>query len=174
MIYTISDTHFHHFNIIRLCERPFHYTQEMNEHMIKEWNDIVKPDDVVIHLGDFLLGNKQKLEETCNRLNGKKILVRGNHDRSHKQMIEGGFYKSYNYLWLRNKTVLLIHNPYDIQNFKTMPKIIVHGHIHNKTIEQCDYWEGFKSKGYGRAKYINVGAEKSNYKPKLLKELINE
>jgi len=76
-----SDTHFGHQRIIELCERPFSSVEEMNEVMIDNWNSVVKPDDVVIHLGDVALGKIADSLPLVGRLNGYKVLVPGNHDR---------------------------------------------------------------------------------------------
>ena len=43
-----SDSHFHHANIIKYCNRPFSSVEEMNQVMIERWNEVVKPDDVVV------------------------------------------------------------------------------------------------------------------------------
>ena len=48
-----SDTHFGHKNIIEYCKRPFSSVEQMNEMLIKKWNNKVKVDDIVFHLGDF-------------------------------------------------------------------------------------------------------------------------
>lgn len=74
-----SDTHFGHARIIEYCDRPFANVKEMNEAMIDNWNSVVKPDDVVFHLGDFAFADP---ENFLDRLNGRKRLVLGNHDKS--------------------------------------------------------------------------------------------
>ncbi len=77
-----SDTHFGHANIIAYCERPFASVREMDETMIVNWNAVVGPDDDIWHLGDFALGADAKhVRSVFRRLNGRKRLVIGNHDR---------------------------------------------------------------------------------------------
>jgi len=75
-----ADTHFRHKNIITYCERPFHGTDEMDEKMIHEWNARVGYNDHIYHLGDFGFGPVEKMTDILCRLNGKKFLIRGNHD----------------------------------------------------------------------------------------------
>ncbi len=83
MIYFTSDTHFHHANIIKYCNRPFSSTEEMNEVLIKNWNDTVKPEDTVYHLGDFCFARDiYAHSKILSSLNGTKHLVYGNHDKS--------------------------------------------------------------------------------------------
>lgn len=82
MIYFTSDTHYSHRNIIEYCNRPFSSTYEMDEELIKRYNEVVGPNDVVWHLGDFSMRFDPMLE-VVPRLNGTKILVAGNHDTCH-------------------------------------------------------------------------------------------
>lgn len=74
----IADTHFGHANIIKYSKRPFKNLKEMDETLIKNWNDHVRPNDQVYHLGDFAFGDNPA--KYANRLNGKIHLVLGNHD----------------------------------------------------------------------------------------------
>ena len=57
MIYYISDLHFGHYNIIKLCRRPFKDADEMDEILISNWNAIVQPEDTVYILGDLCYRN---------------------------------------------------------------------------------------------------------------------
>jgi calcineurin-like phosphoesterase family protein len=87
-----ADTHFGHKNVIPYCKRPYENVEEMNEDLIKRWNEVVKPHDVVWHLGDFAFQNKEKTQETIARLNGHKVLLKGNHDgRTVTFYLDAGF-----------------------------------------------------------------------------------
>ena len=48
-LFFTSDTHFHHANIIRFCNRPFRDVEEMDEILIRNWNEVVGPEDTVFH-----------------------------------------------------------------------------------------------------------------------------
>jgi calcineurin-like phosphoesterase family protein len=76
-----SDTHFNHPNIIKYSKRPVKDVDEMNELLIRNWNNAVDPDDDVWHLGDFAMGNQQEIPQIVSRLNGRIHLCRGNHDK---------------------------------------------------------------------------------------------
>ena len=79
-IWFTSDTHFMHGNIIKYCSRPFKDEVHMTEEIIKNWNSVVKPEDIVFHLGDFMFGDMNKFYSIRPRLNGTIYLVIGNHD----------------------------------------------------------------------------------------------
>lgn len=81
-VWLTSDTHFGHDNIRRYSNRPFSSVAEMNEYLILNWNKVVQPDDEVYHLGDVFLCNMEMAKAIIKRLNGKKYLVRGNHERT--------------------------------------------------------------------------------------------
>jgi len=82
--FLIADTHFGHDNICTFTRadgsplRPFSSAREMDEEMIKRWNERVRPKDKVYHLGDVLINRKHL--NTLSRLNGDKVLIKGNHD----------------------------------------------------------------------------------------------
>jgi calcineurin-like phosphoesterase family protein len=77
-----SDPHYWHANIIKFCARPYADVEEMNEALVRNWNEIVRPEDTVIVVGDFSLAFRS-VETFTRRLNGRKILVAGNHDFCH-------------------------------------------------------------------------------------------
>lgn len=84
-VWLISDTHFGHEKTCTVFKRedgtplrPFSSAEEMDEFMIKAWNERVKPNDKVYHLGDVVIS--RKFLSVLGRLNGDKVLIRGNHD----------------------------------------------------------------------------------------------
>ena len=84
-VFLVSDTHFGHAGVCRFTEadgvtkiRPWTDPAEMDEEMVKRWNDTVRPNDKVYHLGDVVINRKAL--STMHRLNGDKVLIRGNHD----------------------------------------------------------------------------------------------
>ena len=85
-VFLISDTHFGHSNILTFKKdngdmlRVFNNIDEMDEHLISKWNSVVRPQDKIYHLGDVGFRNFTYIESIFNRLNGTKILIRGNHD----------------------------------------------------------------------------------------------
>ena len=76
MRFYIADCHFSHDKVRVLDKRPFPSVEEMDEHMIQCWNEVVrKKKDEVIILGDFCMGKGEQVNELLSRLNGKKYLV---------------------------------------------------------------------------------------------------
>lgn len=80
-----SDTHFCHANILKFCPttRQFPNVEEMNNAIINNWNACVKPEDTIYHLGDFAFRDHMGI---LSRLNGKIILMKGNHDKGLSQI----------------------------------------------------------------------------------------
>lgn len=82
-LYFTSDTHFCHDNIIKYCDRPFKDVKEMNETLVKNWNETVPTDGIIFHLGDFALNAPTKaVQHLMHSLNGNKYLVIGNHEKA--------------------------------------------------------------------------------------------
>ena len=82
-VFFTSDTHFGHANIIKYCNRPFASAAEMDEALIDNWNDRVRPEDTVYHLGDFSLAPPGPY---LHRLNGHVMFVFGNHDKQMRHL----------------------------------------------------------------------------------------
>lgn len=82
-VYHTSDTHFGHVNILKYMhkERPFETLEEMAEVLVANFNKVVSPEDTLIIHGDFAMGIIKNNVPIAERLNGRKILIPGNHDR---------------------------------------------------------------------------------------------
>lgn len=91
MFYFISDTHFGHSNIIKYQNRPFSSVEHMNESVIYNYNKVVTDYDTVIFVGDVFFLPFDKAKVIMDKLKGKKILVRGNHDFEPNTMLKLGF-----------------------------------------------------------------------------------
>lgn len=136
-----SDLHFRHNNIIRYCNRPWSNVDEMNEGLIERWNASVSNDQSVIIVGDVaLVSSATSCEQVVGflkRLNGRKTLVKGNHDTKLRIFQEAGFEKVVDHLVIDN--VLIVHHPPDscIKTRKLItqfdPELIVHGHHHHES-----------------------------------------
>jgi len=80
-IFFTADTHFGDDFIIKMCNRPFKDSTGMDETLIRNWNSVVPENGIVFHLGDIGVHDKVVFTDLLNRLNGKKYLITGDHDR---------------------------------------------------------------------------------------------
>ena len=87
MVFFTSDQHYGHAMIIDYCKRPFADIEEMNETLIANHNALVGKKDTVYHLGDFAFRGAGR--DYLKRLNGKHILILGNHDKASQQVDVG-------------------------------------------------------------------------------------
>lgn len=145
-IFFISDTHFSHEKAITFLNydgsrmRPFNTWEEADELMIENWNKTIKPQDKVYHLGDVVL-SKNKGDLILPRLNGTKILIKGNHDL-HKPTWYLQYFKDIRachnlHITGEKYNFLLTHIPVH-PNSKARFIRNLHGHIHGNIIE--DKW----------------------------------
>jgi len=133
--FVISDTHFSHRNSWEKFKlptgeplRPFTSTEEMDETMVERWNAKVGPHDTVYHLGDVAIARKGL--EFVKRLNGKKRLVRGNHDIFKDQDYRDvGFDSLYGVRVFVDKFILS-HIPLHPDCVTDRFRVNVHGHLH--------------------------------------------
>ena len=138
-IFIIADTHFYHENIIKFENRPL----DNVEQIIANWNKVVGEKDLVIHLGDVIFGHNKDIElpKIMARLNGKKVLTRGNHDSYPESkwgnwdwFMERGFDFVCDYFVYKN--IAFSHaplTPLPFQGLRGLMKPVdlnIHGHFH--------------------------------------------
>lgn len=129
--FIISDTHFGHENIISYCNRPFETVEQMDDEMIKRWNSVVGKEDIVYHLGDFALGNKESIKNYKNKLNGRIRLVLGNHDHLRfNTYYELEFDRVYDRPIVLEDSYILSHSPKINTDIQTSLFVNIYGHIH--------------------------------------------
>ncbi len=157
--FLISDTHFGHTNTwekFTLADgsplRPFTSTEEMDETMVDNWNKTVRPQDTVYHLGDVVIARRHL--ETVKRLNGRKILIRGNHDIfKDKDYYEAGFEQIHGVRVFVDQFILS-HIPLHPDCVGERFKRNVHGHLHgNRIMRSVDE---ITSTVFGGKEYRNV------------------
>ena len=117
MIRYISDLHFGHRNILMYDDRPFNSVDEMEEAMTSLWNETVKPGDTTYILGDVVWNAEPKeWKRILTALNGKKIVVKGNHDPTErlKRMKRDGIIEDWAHQLVvkdNGRSVVLNHSP---------------------------------------------------------------
>ena len=162
-IYIISDTHFGHWFANWFWNRPFKNLKAMNEGIIKNWNELVTDKDLIIIVGDFFAGSKKFLDYLMESLNGKKILIKGNHDtkRRYKKLLKNGDIEIYNRLELSYKDELIIFT--HIPSLDIPKKAInIHGHYHSV----------ISPPRFDKSRYFNACVEHNNFRPILLDEVL--
>lgn len=141
-IFITSDTHFCHDKPFVWEPRGLTSAEEMNETIIERWNSVVKPNDMIFHLGDTMLLDNNKGIECLKRLNGQICLIYGNHDTNnrieliHKELpsiITLGYAHLFKY---KKINIYLSHYPTLTSNMGDTGLwhrvISLHGHTHQK------------------------------------------
>ncbi len=141
MDYYISDLHLGHSNIISLCERPFQSIEDMDEAFINAWNlKVRKKADTVYIVGD-LVWEKADALKYVERLNGRKVLIIGNHDKKWlaKQDYTKYFEQIVPYLEIKSNNVDITLCHYPMLEWNGSRKLgskklgyHIYGHIHNR------------------------------------------
>ena len=157
----ISDTHFFHENIGRYCNRPDNWQKLI----IKNWNDLISPDETVLHLGDFSFGKRSNFDLLTDILHGKIILIRGNHDRLGRVRYESRGVTTVNepiYFELDEKIKIIF------SHWPVVPLedgvINIHDHIHNSPPPPEGSVLG--------SNHINLSVEVRDYRPWRLKDIL--
>ena len=138
-VWITSDTHFYHFNIIKYCNRPFPTVDLMNSALIKNWNDSIQPEDIVLFLGDFCFARSAEAKNVTERLtyalNGRKLIVKGNHDFKQVKYIQHGWrYECYQEL-IFNDRFSFRHRPDNLIADSGKFDFIFYGHVHNTPLD---------------------------------------
>lgn len=168
-IYFTSDQHFSHEGIIKFANRPYNEVSDMNEDMIQRWNRIVPVDGLTFVLGDIGFCNKKDIVDIFSRLNGRKILIRGNHDSNYSDgTLTSIFDEIHDLLYTRIKDeetskyvyMVLCHYPmFDWQgSFKGSWQLF--GHIHTRVLTE---FETLKTKLF--SSQYDVGVDNNNFEP---------
>ncbi len=131
-VWFTSDTHFGHANIIRYSERPFGGVDEMDRVLAARWNEVVRPDDTVWHLGDVVFRNDRPATEYLERLNGEKHLVWGNHDATEVRSWRGwASSQAYAEIKVEGMRLMLFHYAMRVWNRSHHGAVHLYGHSHN-------------------------------------------
>ena len=173
MVFLTSDLHLGHGNILALCGRPFTSVEEMDSVIIENWNKRVRKCDTVYILGD-VLWDKRKVGDYLGMLNGKKILVMGNHDAPWAKKAENqGYFESvvpYLETHLNGFPVTMCHYPMlEWKGSREDPPhrigYHIHGHIHNRVSnEYLSLYRQFNA--------LNAGVDVNGFSPVTFEELL--
>lgn len=135
-VFLVSDTHFGHAGVCRFTEddgvtkiRPWTDPDEMDEAMVKMWNETVRPNDKVYHLGDVVINRKAL--GIMRRLNGDKVLIRGNHDIFRDEEYREHFRELRAYHVMNG--MILSHIPLHPESLGRFG-VNIHGHLHTNRV----------------------------------------
>lgn len=170
-IFVVSDTHFGQRNILTFKRddgtplRSFSSVEEMDETMVARWNEVVRPQDHVYHLGDVTMDRRRV--EIVKRLSGHKRLVGGNHDEALTEVyMQAGFEKIFGVRVFRENEqqaipgAVLTHIPIHEQSIPRWG-INVHGHTHARIVRMT--LGGFL--WVSDPRYVCVSVEQIDYRP---------
>lgn len=162
-VWLTSDPHFGHAGVCKFLDaegnklRPWNNPDEMDEALVDNWNSVVAPKDKVYVLGDVVIN--RRAFKTLYRLNGDKVLIKGNHD-----IFKLGDYtkhfrdiRAYHVM----DKLMLCHIPIHPQQQGRF-RGNIHGHLHSNVVK--DKW------GKPDPFYLNVCVEKTGFTPILFEE----
>lgn len=163
MIYYTADLHFHY--ALLLPSRPFATVEEMDEALVKNWNDTVGPEDTVYLVGDIGWNGGRVPGELLERLSGHKHLIRGNHDTGYEDA--GRLYRWFETVTDFNEIddgethILLCHYPmlYHKRGY------MIHGHLHHGRGRDYELLRQLP-------RVLNAGVDVNRYRPVTLAELV--
>ncbi|WP_314576015.1 metallophosphoesterase [Enterococcus gilvus] len=169
MKFFIADTHFCHEKILRLADRPFENLTEMEDTIVKNWNDKVTNSDEIFIIGDFMYkGSAAEANRILKRLNGKKYLITGNHE---KYLNDRAFDKRH-FCWIKDyysfkenkQKYVLFHYPILEWDGYFSGAIHLYGHVHGNRIDKFAEILGPNA--------INVGVDVNAFTPISQEEIL--
>jgi calcineurin-like phosphoesterase family protein len=172
-VFLVSDTHFGHAGVCRFTHgdtgvkiRPWTDPDEMDEAMVKMWNETVKPTDKVYHLGDVVINRKAM--GIMRRLNGDKVLIRGNHDIFRDDEYREHFRELRAYHVMNG--MILSHIPLHPESLGRFG-VNIHGHLHTNRV--------MMSKHAGATPVIDpryhcVCVEQTDFRPILFEDVMKK
>lgn len=169
----IADTHIGHIGVTQFLNsdgtklRPWDNIEDMDEALVANWNSVVGSKDKVYHLGDVVI-NRRALP-TLARLNGDKVLIKGNHDIFRLEEYARYFrdIRAYGVFDGFVATHIPIH-PYSLERYK----FNVHGHLHSDKVLHKEEW--IDESWYPASpdtRYLCVSVEQINYTPISIEEV---
>jgi calcineurin-like phosphoesterase family protein len=171
-VFLVSDTHFGHAGVCRFVRtdgvtklRPWDTAEEMDEFMVKAWNERVRPTDKVYHLGDVVINRKAL--SIMRRLNGDKVLIRGNHDIFKDTDYREHFRELRAYHVMNG--MILSHIPIHSESLGRFG-VNIHGHLHANRV----MLPGFNGKitDIVDVRYHCVCVEQTDFAPILFEDVI--
>ena len=169
-VFLVSDTHFGHQGVCKFMRndgvtklRPFDNPDEMDEFMVKAWNERVRPTDKVYHLGDVVI-NRRALG-IMRRLNGDKVLIRGNHDIFRDNEYREHFRELRAYHVMNG--MILSHIPIHEESLGRFG-VNIHGHTHANRVMTM----GLRSERIVDVRYHCVCVEQTDFAPILFEDVI--
>ncbi len=171
-VFLVSDTHFGHAGVCRFMRadgvtklRPWDNADEMDEFMVEAWNERVKPTDKVYHLGDVVINRKAL--GIMRRLNGDKVLIRGNHDIFRDDEYREHFRELRAYHVMNG--MILSHIPIHSESLGRFG-VNIHGHLHANRV----MLPGFNGKitDIVDVRYHCVCVEQTDFAPILFEDVI--
>ena len=179
-VFLVSDTHFGHAGVCRFTRndgvtklRPWTDPNEMDEAMVKAWNERVKPTDKIYHLGDVVI-NRRALS-IMSRLNGDKVLIRGNHDIFKDEDYRAHFRELRAYHVMNG--LILSHIPVHEASLGRFG-CNIHGHLHANRVKKA---RGVDARTgeilYSDEidpRYYNVSVEQTDFAPILFEDVLKK
>ena len=176
-VWLVSDTHFGHEKTCTAFKRadgtplrPFASAEEMNEVMVARWNERVRPNDKVYHLGDVVIN--RKFLNILERLNGDKVLIKGNHDIFKLEDYTRYFRDIRGYHVMNG--MILSHVPIHEQQLARFG-CNIHGHLHaNRVMQKTRFGNTDQFDEVIDPRYYNVSVEQTDFAPILFEKVIEE